>query len=189
MENRKINRDANGRFASVKVKELKNETKAFLKDPYNEDGSIKIPEGFEVDMEKLKEGKILLRKKEVKKWEDIPVVKGCYINEDSTIYQITNLKAKSDPENKNVFIDDLHAKRAIAEAQISQLMPYYGGEITKEEWMDETIQKFSLIRVFRECEILSEVKTYQFLSFHTMQQALDFRENNSEIVTDYFMMS
>ena len=184
MENRKINRDANGRFVSVK-----NETKAFLKDPYNEDGSIKIPEGFEVDMEKLKEGKILLRKKEVKKWEDIPVVKGCYINEDAEIHQVTNPNATSDPENKNVFIDDLHAKRAIAEAQISQLMPYYGGEITKEEWMDETIQKFSLIRVFRECEILSEVKTYQFLSFHTMQQVLDFRENNHEIITDYFMMS
>lgn len=187
MENRKINRDANGRFASVKVKELKNETKAFLKDPYNEDGSIKIPEGFEVDMEKLKEGKILLRKKEVKKWEDIPILKGCYIKQNSRPskikYRITNSASKS------TFIDTLHAKRAIAEAQISQLMLYYGGEITKEEWMDETIQKFSLIRVFRECEILSEVKTYQFLSFHTVQQALDFRENNHEIITDYFMMS
>ena len=182
MENRKINRDANGRFVSVK-----NETKAFLKNPYNEDGSIKIPEGFEVDMEKLKIGKIVIRKKEVKKWEDIPILKGCYIKQNSRLsqikYRITNSASKS------TFIDDLHAKRAIAEAQISQLMPYYGGEITKEEWMDETIQKFSLIRVFRECEILSEVKTYQFLSFHTVQQALDFRENNYEIITDYFMMS
>jgi SepF-like predicted cell division protein (DUF552 family) len=176
------------------VKELKNETKAFLKDPYNEDGSIKIPDGFEVDMEKLKEGKILLRKKEVKKWEDIPVLKGCYINEDSTIYQITNLKAKSDPENKNVFIDDLHAKRGIAEAQISQLMQYYGGEITHEEWKNKEIPKFAYVKKcgFEMFDVIKLVVTcdcYHFLSFHTTSQASEFLENNEEIVRDYFMMS
>lgn len=173
MENTK--RDSRGRFVSAKQQNL------------NKEEGIEIPTGYEIDMEKLKIGKIVLRKKEVKKWEDILVLKGCYIKQNSRPSQIKYRITNS--ANKSTFIDTLHAERAIAEAQISQLMQYYGGEITKEEWMDETIQKFSLIRVFRECEISSEVKTYQFLSFHTVQQALDFRENNHEIITDYFMMS
>lgn len=31
-------------------------------------------------------------------------------------------------------------------AQISQLMPYYGGEITDEEWEDRSIRKYIIFR-------------------------------------------
>ena len=35
--------------------------------------------------------------------------------------------------DKNVFIDDKHAKSSLAMSQISQLFPYYGNEITDKE--------------------------------------------------------
>lgn len=179
MENKNIKRDSQGRFVSAK--QLNS----------NSEDGIEIPSGYEIDMEKLKSGKILLRKKEVKKWEDIPILNGCYIGVASVINEIKD--AKNNKMHKNTFIDTLHAKRAIAEAQISQLMPYYGGEITPEEWRDKTIPKFAYVKKcgFEMFDVIKLVVTcdcYHFLAFHTTNQASEFFENNKEIVMDYFMM-
>lgn len=180
MENKNIKRDSQGRFVSAK--QLNS----------NPEDGIEIPVGYEIDIEKLKSGKILLRKKEVKKWEDIPILNGCFIGYRSLIRKIKH--AKTNEESRNVFIDTLHAKRAIAEAQISQLMPYYGGEITPEEWRDKTIPKFAYVKKcgFEMFDIFKLVVTcdcYHFLSFHTTNQASEFFENNKEIIMDYFMMA
>lgn len=180
MENKNIKRDSQGRFVSAK--QLNS----------NSEDGIEIPSGYEIDMEKLKSGKILLRKKEVKKWEDIQILNGCYVNSISLILPIKD--EKNNKMHKNIFIDTLHAKRAIAEAQISQLMPYYGGEITPKEWRDKTIPKFAYVKKcgFEMFDIFKLVVTcdcYHFLAFHTTNQASEFFKNNKEIIMDYFMMA
>jgi len=180
MENKNIKRDSQGRFVSAK--QLNS----------NPEDGIEIPVGYEIDIEKLKSGKILLRKKQVKKWEDIPSINGCHVNALSLIHKIKDLK--NNKWHKSIFIDTLHAKRAIAEAQISQLMPYYGGEITPEEWIDKTIPKFAYVKkcgfeMFDVIKLVVACDCYHFLSFHTTNQASEFFENNKEIVMDYFMMA
>lgn len=82
---------------------------------------------------------------QVNTWQDISKLQGFYILEDSTIKELDpvyhNMRAMR--ENINVFINRKYAKSALALAQISQLMPYYGGEITDEEWKSD-ICKYSI---------------------------------------------
>lgn len=113
---------------------------------------------------------IILRKKNHKhpKFEDLNRISGCYIADNCIIRPASNIMANG--ENKNVFLTEKHAKSALAMAQISQLMPYYGGEITDEEWKDGTLRKFIIIR--EGTSILSNWYTnvYSFLAFHTEEQ-------------------
>lgn len=101
---------------------------------------INIPEGYEIDKENSTFECIKFKKKiEVNTWQDIPKLQGFYILEDSIIKELDpvyhNMRAMR--ENTNVFINRKYAKSALALAQISQLMPYYGGEITNEEWSND----------------------------------------------------
>lgn len=70
---------------------------------------------------------IVLRKKKKSKylkWEDLERLSGCYIADNCIIRPASNIIANG--ENKNVFLTEKHAKSALAMAQISQLIPYYG---------------------------------------------------------------
>lgn len=130
---------------------------------------------------------IILRKKNHKhpKFEDLNRISGCYIADNCIIRPASNIMANG--ENKNVFLTEKHAKSALAMAQISQLMPYYGGEITDEEWKDGTLRKFIIIR--EGTSILSNWYTnvYSFLAFHTEEQRDLFLKNNEQLVKDYLM--
>ena len=55
-----------------------------------------------------------------------------YIYDNLAVITNVPIIPKED-DDKNVFVSEKYAKAALALAQISQLMPYYGGEIT-EEW-------------------------------------------------------
>ena len=89
-------------------------------------------EEYEISEQKDKEI-IVLKKKKSKypKWEDLNRISGCYITDNCIIRPASNIK--SNEENKNVFLTEKHAKSTLAMAQISQLMPYYGGEIIDGE--------------------------------------------------------
>lgn len=130
---------------------------------------------------------IILRKKNHKhpKWEDLNRISGCYITDNCIIRPATNIIANG--ENKNVFLTEKHAKSALAMAQISQLMPYYGGEITDEEWL-EGKTKYTIEKNEKKACGDKRVVTYMLLAFHTEEQRDEFLKNNEQLVKDYLMI-
>lgn len=84
------------------------------------------------------------------------------------------------------------AKSMIAMAAISQIMPYYGGEITEEEWENTSINKFT---IERDCTYIDCIHTdlnktiYHFLAFHTLEQRDEFLKYNEQLVKDYLMIN
>lgn len=83
------------------------------------------------------------------------------------------------------------AKSMQAMAMISQLMFFYGGEITNEEWEDPCIDKYT---IERDCTYSNNIGngvynvTYHFLAFHTSKQRDDFLKYNKQLVKDYLMI-
>ena len=114
-------------------------------------------------------------------------VSGFCISNDSKIYMAHRLFAGS--HSKNVFFSEKEAKSALAMAQISQLMPYYGGAITDEEWDREDVVMFYTIKRIgsKICKGRS-ITAYYYLAFHTEEQRNSFLENNEQLVKDYLML-
>lgn len=158
---------------------------------------IEIPEGYELDKENSTSFNVKFKKKEeneepkVRTWEDLIgkyVPRGsAYIAKDCQIGEINRYWAFGSNE-KNLFIDLKHAKSALAMSQISQLMPYYGGAITDEEWSNKDIGKYCIERHGNSTMILHCLMVYQFLTFHTREQAEDFLKYNKQLVYDYLML-
>lgn len=131
---------------------------------------------------------IILRKKEHKypKWLDLERLSGYYITYNSKIYEANNFQISRD--NRDVFLTEKHAKSALAMAQISQLMPYHGGEITEQEWLDRSMFKYIIKR--DGCSIKLDIHhtIYKFIAFHTEEQRDEFLKNNEQLVKDYLMI-
>ncbi len=130
---------------------------------------------------------IVLRKKKHKypKWLDLERLSGYYITYNSKIHEANNFQISRD--NRDVFLTLKHAKSALAMAQISQLMPYYGGEITDEEW-ENSSPKYIIDRYGNMISITFHTNAYYFLAFHTKEQRDMFLENNEQLVKDYLMI-
>lgn len=153
---------------------------------------IEIPEGYDIDKEQSSFEKIVFKKKEqeVKTWKDLigkfRRQSSVYISEDGKIkvpYGITY-----NYNDENVFIDERHAKSALAMAQISQLMPYYGGAITDEEWEDISVVKY-IIRKYKNTIIDDcAFNIFHFLAFHTKEQRNTFLKYNEQLVKEYLMI-
>ena len=90
--------------------------------------------------------------------------------------------------NRNVFLTEKHAKSALAMAQISQLIPYYGGKITNDEWKDSSIRKYIIFRKMSYVGRCEAYSNYEFLAFHTAEQRDEFLKNNEQLVKDYLMI-
>lgn len=94
--------------------------------------------------------------------------------------------------SKTIAASEKVAKSMLAMAQISQLMPYYGGEVTNEEWANENIFKFSIIRIGNSISFLIQAKSiysnYYYLAFHTDNMMREFLKNNEQLVKDYLMI-
>jgi hypothetical protein len=132
---------------------------------------------------------IVLRKKKSKypKWEDLGEIRGYHIYPDSSIGALTEAYRTS-RGNGNVFLTEKHAKSALAIAQISQLIPYYGGEITNDEWKDSSIRKYIIFRKMSYVGRCEAYSNYEFLAFHTAEQRDEFLKNNEQLVKDYLMI-
>ena len=153
---------------------------------------ISIPEGYEIDKEQSSFDKIILKKKikEIKTWEDL-IGEGVsessvFIDSFSNILKDPHL-VKYNYESRNFFIDPRHAKSALAMAQISQLMPYYGGQILEEEWKN-SITKYIILKRHLDIEFNNTISVFQFLAFHTREQRDSFYKNNEQLVKDYLMI-
>ena len=134
-----------------------------------------------------------LSKKEIKTWDDLIKYKipaeGYWLSTEGTINQVPISYAYIfSVGNKNLFFNEKYAKSALAMAQISQLIPYYGGAITDEEWCDDRIEKFYLYRNFNKILKGNASIEYHSLAFHTSEQRDLFLENNEQLVKDYFML-
>ena len=115
-------------------------------------------------------------------------VSGYCISNDSKIYMAHRLFAGS--HSINVFATQKEAKSALAMSQISQLMPYYGGAITDEEWDREDMVVFYTIervgnKIHKKATCFN---TYKYLAFRTRKQRDSFLNNNYRLVKDYFML-
>nr|DAF16307.1 MAG TPA: hypothetical protein [Crassvirales sp.] len=148
---------------------------------------IQVPEGYEIDKENSTFECIKFKKvHEVYTWDDIKHIKGVFISLDSSLRPLESVKDEMD---KNTFHSERYAKAALALAQISQLMPYYGGEITNKEWLNER-PKYSIIMIGHEVCVTDTWKTRYPISFHTAEDRnkfLSFLEN-VQLVKDFYMV-
>ena len=159
---------------------------------------IEVPKGYEVDKENSTFECIKFKKKkqvDIKTWEDLceagaiseeTRLSGYCIGEDSNIWMAHRLRVVDN--NRNVFLTEKEAISARAAAIISQLMPYYGGAITYDEWSSASIPKYTIFRrldkVFTDCSFTY----YNLLAFKTEDQRNEFLENNEQLVKDYLML-
>lgn len=129
-----------------------------------------------------------LSETEVKVWDDLLKLKnksrGAWIGDSSFLHCNCRIMENTD---KNVFVDYKHAKSALAMAQISQLMPYYGGRITDEEWGNRD-SKQVIKRVHNDITCIDTQCNYHLLAFHTIEQQKEFLKNNEQLVKEYLML-
>lgn len=149
---------------------------------------VQIPEGYEIDKENSTFECIKFKKKcKVNTWKDLKMISGFYIKAASEICDVPVISTED--YNRNVFTSKKHAESALAMAQISQLMPYYGGEITNKEWANED-WKYSVIVIGNEICITNTCKTRYPITFHTTEarcRFLSFPEN-VQLVKDLYMV-
>ena len=88
----------------------------------------------------------------------------------------------------NIAASEKVAKSMLAMAMISQLMPYYGGAITDEEWVDTGVEKFFITKFDGRLSFGITTYNYEYLSFHTQEQRDNFLKYNKQLVKDYLMI-
>lgn len=133
------------------------------------------------------DNRTIVLKKRIKypRWKDLNEIRGWSISNSSIIERVG--KCAVEVYNKNVFLTERQVKSALAMAQISQLMPYYGGEITNEEW-ENSSRKYIIDKYSGRINITFHTNAYYFLAFHTKEQRDEFLKNNEQLVKDYLMI-
>lgn len=145
---------------------------------------INIPEGYEIDKEASTFECIKFKPiNKVNIWEDIESISGNYLNLDGKLNFCTR-------PCKAIYINEKYAKSALAMAQISQLMPYYGGPIAKEEWNNPGIYKYCIENNSNSIDLTLHNNKVEFLAFHTLEQRRKFMSypENVQLVKDYLMI-
>lgn len=152
--------------------------------------TIEVPDGCEVKIVKKEEKKEEKKESVIRTYQDLidneAKIGGVYIGLDSKIFSIHDTASK---HNINIAASEKVAKSMLAMAMISQLMPYYGGEVTDEEWKDSTKHKY--IIALYQGEIIKcgwNICNYYFLAFHTVEQRNNFLKYNEQLVKDYLMI-
>ena len=153
---------------------------------------IKVPDGYEIQLVRKKENKELV----VKTYQDLINnnernykynCNGYYINDDSEILALSRYTI-IDLTDRNIAASEKVAKSMLAMAMISQLMPYYGGEITNEEWKTPSISKYCISRYNGGISLDVWCTAYSYLAFHTAKQRDEFLKYNEQLVKDYLMI-
>ena len=154
---------------------------------------IEAPKGYEIDKENSSFECIKFRKKkEIKTWDDLckhgsSKNGGFFIRAYGNIDPI-DIDGRLSNSERSVFLTEKEAKSARAAAMISQLMPYYGGAITDEEWSNGDTTKYAITRYRRTSVFEDTVFWYRFLAFHTEEQRDSFYKNNEQLVKEYLMI-
>jgi uncharacterized protein YodC (DUF2158 family) len=125
-------------------------------------------------------------KTHVKVWEDLfnapKNYKGFCVKSNSNLEGRVILS----DSDKCVFVDEKHAKSALAMAQISQLLPYYTEPIVRNEsnWVIIADEFGDLIT-----QQYDYKSNPNILRFKTKEKAYEFLNNNEQLVKDYFMIN
>lgn len=157
---------------------------------------IEVPKGYVIDKENSTFECIKFKKKEeIKTWDDLCEagdvseeirLSGYCLDDDSNICMAHRLRVNN--RNRNVFSTEKEAISARAAAMISQLMPYYGGAITDEEWNSASTPKFTIFRRLNKISTGCSFAYYNFLAFRTEDQRNEFIKYNEQLVKDYLMI-
>lgn len=150
---------------------------------------IKItpPEGYEIDKENSTFDCIKF-KPVTKRWRDSNnKVTGFYINNGQRI----NPTAVNHDIGDAIFATEKQAKSALAMARISQIMANderFGGVVTDNQWRDEKINKYCIVRSDGSISYSLKRLGYEFLAFHTFEQFKLFLKENEDLIKDYLML-
>ena len=157
---------------------------------------VEVPEGYEIDKENSTLERICFKKieQEVRTWDDLigkdrPKTQAWISSTDCEIV-VDKVSSKILKSDRFEFINEKHAKSALAMAQISQLLPYFGGKVTDEEWKDRSVTKYTILRTdwgLTKAKGCNSV-CYEFLAFHTNEQMDNFLKYNERLVKDYLML-
>lgn len=151
--------------------------------------TIQIPDNCEIQIIEKEEKKEKKKEPVIKTYQDLIdnsiELEGFYVTSQSDISRVHGLALK---RNELIAASEKVAKSMLAMAQISQLMPYYGGEVIKEEWEDEHIDKFIIYKAENIIKTWKVVTAYYFLAFHTEKQRNEFLKYNEQLVKDYLMI-
>lgn len=148
--------------------------------------TIQVPEGYEIDEERSTFRNIIFKqKKEVKRWEDLEAIDGYYISNISYIHSIYNCPVTINKQN--VYATEKQAKSALAFAQITQLLPYYGGYTEFRNDANNYVIGYcpdSEQFVVNCCELY----IYSQFHFESQKSAEEFIKNNEDLLRQYFML-
>ena len=152
---------------------------------------IEAPQGYEIDKENSTLECIKFKKKqEIKTWEDLCVagivMEGFIVSNTKNIVQRCTYTANH--YYSNIHLTEKEAKSSRATSMISQLMPYYGGAITDEEWKGWCMRKFVIRRNGYGVQFVESACWFYFLAFRTAEQRDDFYKYNEKLVKDYLMI-
>lgn len=153
--------------------------------------NIQIPEGYVIDSEKsnLGEGKIVFKKKDSTPWRSRENDIFGYYTVGKDIY--TAKGTNTSDSMADLFATEKQAKSSQAMAQLSQIIANderFGGPITDEEWNDEDLLKYIIMRSSDELRHDCFFKHYHFLAFHTAQQRDLFLKENMDLIKQYYML-
>lgn len=152
---------------------------------------VEVPEGYEIDKENSTFECIKFKPKGIETIEDlyksVKTFDGYWVFGGGVKFGNNHIYSNV---NKSVFLTEKEAKSSLAMSQISQLMPYYGGAITDEEWGSKDITKFHTIERMGNnmCKRSTCSKMYHYLAFHTEEQRDSFLNNNYRLIKDYLML-
>ena len=156
---------------------------------------IKAPEGYEIDQENsdLSTGKIRFKQvpscdcKELSKsglaksWEELGVIKGCYVTNQSNIMQLDHGDSRFGGIDKNLWATEEQAEASIAMAMLSQLMKQANGDWTPD-WSKGNQIKYTIANKYDKlCE------DYQFgfsafLAFKSEEIRDEFLELHRDLI-------
>ena len=150
--------------------------------------TIQVPDGCDIQIVRKKENKEPV----IRTYQDIidnavNIDTGYWIGDNSSINELSSYTINCD-EDKGIAASEKVAKSMLAMAMISQLMPYYGGEVTDEELGNTNIYKYIIRKEGNRIDAGISYTTYHFLAFHTEEQRDNFLKYNEQLVRDYLMI-
>src|SRR5574344_60104 len=162
---------------------------------------ISIPEGCVLDEEKSTLLHLVFKKQEKKCWEDLGnEVSGGFVTLSGVVSQ-WSYKPEYESSwwmrqfsGKGLALSEKDAICMRALAQITQLMPHYGGNVTEKEWRDTTQQKWEIwYDLYTQNFYIANCRMYRqspnVMVFHTKGQGEDFLKSNEQLVRDYLMLN
>lgn len=124
-----------------------------------------------------------LGSKVLDRWEDLGEVSGYYSNQISNI--MTSGACDVCYNNKNIHPTKEDVESCIALAQLQQLILRTGDGVSYEEWRDDELQKYVIMRVSERATIDYSYRSFYELAFKTKHVAEEFLRKHLPLINTY----